>query len=113
MFLLIVALERFTNDLCATFATGIAVTGKSVQVPFASHKRSQDPHSCHAGDIGQDIVELEIHQVQCLLHMLDMDCTSHDEPVAVAHQTSQSHNISRPTEGGPKEHIDMQFMNPL
>src|SRR5437867_11149055 len=45
--------------------------------------------------------------------MLDMDCTSHDEPVAVAHQTSQCHNVFRRTERGRQEPIAMQLLNPL
>src|SRR5438034_2948289 len=45
--------------------------------------------------------------------MLDMDCTSYDEPVAVTHQTSQCHNVFRRTERGRQEPIAMQLLNPL
>jgi hypothetical protein len=39
---------------------------------LAGEDRADDPQTSRAGDIGDDVVELNIHLCQRLLHVLDM-----------------------------------------
>ncbi len=50
----------------------IAQARQHLGVVFAGENRADDPQTSRAGDVGDDVVELEIHLCQRLLHMLDM-----------------------------------------
>ena len=39
---------------------------------FAGEDGADDPQTSRTSDVGDDVVELEIHLCQRLLHMLDM-----------------------------------------
>lgn len=43
-----------------------------VGIALATHDRANDPHPCGAGDVGDDMVQLKVHEGQRLLHVLDM-----------------------------------------
>ena len=53
-------------------APHIAVGGQNIRVALACYQRAHDPHAGHAGDVGDDVMELEIHLHERLLHVLDM-----------------------------------------
>jgi hypothetical protein len=64
--------ERLRNYLSAGVATVMAQARQHLGVALAGKNRADDPQAGRASDVGADVVELEIHLCQRLLHMLDM-----------------------------------------
>ena len=46
--------------------------GQDIGITLARHDRPDDVHASHAGDIGYDMMQLEVHLHQRLLHVLNM-----------------------------------------
>ena len=58
-------------------------------VALAGKNRADDPQAGRASDVGDDVVELEIHLCQRLLHVLDMRCCVLKQTLALTHVGTQ------------------------
>jgi hypothetical protein len=52
-----------------------------------------NPHAGRAGDIGDDVMELQVHLHQGLLHMLDMGGGVFHQPFPLAQIGAQGRNL--------------------
>ena len=65
--------ERLRDRLGSWRGTGSRAGGQRLGVAFAGKDRADDAHAGRAGDVGDDVVELQIHLSQRLLHVLDVE----------------------------------------
>jgi hypothetical protein len=65
-------------------AAGLAEGSQHLRVSFPGDNGPQDEQPGQAGDVRQDVMELEVHLLQGLLHMQDMRGSMLDQfsPVA-------------------------------
>ena len=64
--------ERLLDRLNAGVATIMAQARQHLGVTFAGEDGADNPHAGGAGDVGNDVVKLEVHLRQRLLHVLNM-----------------------------------------
>ncbi|MEM5461945.1 hypothetical protein VSR69_45510 [Paraburkholderia phytofirmans] len=69
---LAVARPRMTNGLKAFLATDVAHCCESVRIALAGDDRADDAHPSDACEIRDHMVQLDIHECQRLLHVLDV-----------------------------------------
>lgn len=69
---LVVANQGRTNRLGARLAVAIAHLCQRIWIALPADDSSDDPHTRGAGDVGDDVVQLKVHEGQRLLHMLDV-----------------------------------------
>lgn len=56
----------------------IAVRRQHVGIALARNNRSDNPHPGRAGDVGDNVMKLQVHLHQGLLHVLDVSgCVFH------------------------------------
>jgi hypothetical protein len=61
----------------------VAIPGEHVGVALAVDDGAKDPHSRDAGDVADDVMQLDIHLHQGLLHVLDVRRGVLDQPLAM------------------------------
>ena len=72
MFFGIGAFQRLGNDFAAVFAVGIPKCRQLFRIMLPADDGADDFHPGHAGNIADNVVQLDIHQVQRFLHMMNM-----------------------------------------
>ena len=63
--------------------------GQHLWIALTGEDGTNDLHSGHAGQIADDVMELDIHLVQGLLHMLNMSTGITGQVVTLAHVRAQ------------------------
>ena len=66
-----------------------------------------------AGDVGDDVMELNVHLGQRLLHMLDVRGRVLKKALALTHVGSQLRNLSFGSKAGPQQSKRMEPLQPL
>ncbi len=74
-------------------ASHVPIGCQNVRIALACNNGSDNPHAGRAGDVGDDMMELQVHLHQCLLHMLDMGGGVFHQPLALAQIGAQSCNL--------------------
>ncbi len=69
MFCPIIPFEGFSDPFAWTSDRAMAKSCEFYRISFAGQNGIQYPHSAQAGDVAQDVVQLEIHLAESLLHM--------------------------------------------
>lgn len=69
---LIVAGQRCTYRLDSRLAVAIPHRRQNGGIAFSTDDGADDPHARGAGDVSDDMMQLHVHEGQCLLHVLDM-----------------------------------------
>nr|WP_244527374.1 hypothetical protein [Pseudomonas borbori] len=69
---LVVANQGTLDGLNARLAPGIAHGCQCRSVSLAGDNRTDDPHTCSPSNVGDHMVQLQIHVGERLLHVLDM-----------------------------------------
>lgn len=72
VFLAPIVLEGKGNGGLVILAAVIAQAGELVRVPLAVEDGAEDAHASDAADIADDVVKLEVHLVEGLLHVLNV-----------------------------------------
>jgi hypothetical protein len=70
-------------------------------------------HSGHSGDVAQDMVQLNVHLHQRLLHVLDVRGCVLDHAFAMAKVRSQRRDLRSRTEARPQKPVRVQLLDPL
>ena len=79
----VVAGERLTNRLVGFLATAVTVLGKNVRIVYPLDDRADDAHPGEPGDVAYDVVQLDVHLHERLLHVLDVRRPVVDQAFAV------------------------------
>ena len=74
---------------------------------------ADDQHARDPSDVAEDIGQLNVHQVQRLLHMLNMGDTPLKQILTMTHQGAHSPNLFTGLKGTAQEAIAVQLLNAL
>jgi len=69
---LIIANQCAANGLPARLATNITHFGQQMRITLSTNDSSYYFHACGSSHVTYDMVQLQVHQGQCFLHILDM-----------------------------------------
>jgi hypothetical protein len=72
MLLAVVADQRLAHRLHGRMASPFAMGGQDIGIALTCHDRSDDRHACDPGDVGHDMMQLQVHLRQRLLHVLNV-----------------------------------------
>lgn len=78
------AFQRFGDVFLSTTAMGVTVSGEDGGVALSGKNGTDDGHAGGTGDVADDIVQLEVHQVEGFLHMLNVRSPVAQEQVPLA-----------------------------
>jgi hypothetical protein len=85
--------------LCDCFRGGldaiIAKAGKLERVPLSVDNRIEDGDATYPGDIADDMVQLQVHLIQCLLNALRIRACCLHQAVTMPQQGTQSTDLLR------------------
>ena len=108
-----VALKRFGDVGFGVAAAVVAKFGELVRIAFTGEDSADDGKAGLAGDIGDDEGEFEVHDLQSLVHMLNMLGAALDEGSAVAGVSSGGASVFIRVEGAAQEAEGMKLLDPL
>lgn len=113
MFMLVITFQRLGDFILALSTTSLPVTGQYFRTALPSDNGPDDLHACDASDVRQHVGQLQIHELQRLLHMLNMCGSVPQEHVPMAHQAANAADMFRWSERSLEQAIGMQLLNPL
>ena len=113
MLLPIVARQGLADRLVGRLAALVAQGRKHTRVALAGHDRADDAHACGAGDVRHDMMQLQVHLRERLLHVLDMRGGVVQQPLALAQVVPQRRNPELRTETRPQQPMLVQPLQPL
>ena len=93
MFRPIVTCQRFGNRFLATLAQRITKLSQGNRVTLASDNSPNDCHACLSRDVTDNIVQLDVHQMECLLHVLDMGTPIADQVLTLSDISPQGNKV--------------------
>ena len=105
--------ERLCDRLGAGVATVMAQARQRVRVALAGKDGADDAQAGGTSDVGDDVVELNIHLCQRLLHVLDVRSCVFQKTLALTHVGSQLRNLSFGPKTGPQQSKRMEPLQPL
>ena len=82
-------------------------------VALAGNDRVNDPQAGRACDVGDDVVQLQVHLGQRLLYMLDMRGRVLEQALALAHVGAQFGDLAFRSKAGAQQPVRMQPLQPL
>ena len=88
-----VAHQRVPDRLDARLAAGVAVLGQLHRVAVPRDNRAHDAHPRLPRDVGHDVMQLDVHLHQGLLHVLDVRRRGLQQPLALARIRPQRHYL--------------------
>ena len=71
------------------------------------------PHPGHAGDVRNDVMEVQVHLGQRLLHVLNVGGRVIEQPLTLAQVCAQSGDLALRPEAAPQQPVLMQALQPL
>src|SRR5947207_10635989 len=93
-------------------AAHISVGRQYIGIALARYNRSDDPHASRAGDVRDNVVKLQVHLHQSLLHVLDMGSGVFNEPLSLTQIGAQGCDLSIRTEAPAYQTIGMKLAEP-
>ena len=109
----IVPRERLADGLLRGGAPDVAVLGQRVGRVVAGDDGPDDAHARDARDVGDDVVQLDVHLHERLLHVLNVRGGVLDEPFAMAQVGAQPDDPVARAEAAPEQPVLMELLQPL
>ena len=81
-------------------AAVVAVRGQDPGIALAGSDGTDDAHAGHPGDISNDMMQLQVHLHQRLLHVLDVGRGIIEQPLTLAQVRPQSCDLAFGLEAG-------------
>ena len=94
MFRLVIAGKRSVQRLSVCLAAYVAQRDPYLRIPFTGNNGADDLHAGGAGDIADDVVQLQIHEGECLVHVLDVRGGIVQMPLSGTQVDSQRRNLT-------------------
>ncbi len=113
MFSAPVALEGTGDGVARSFDAMIFEGGQLLGIPLARQNRFQDGQTGHAGQVADDVVELEIHLRERFLQVLHMAAGITGEVGPMAQEGTHGTNLFGRPEARAQQADRMQVLNPL
>ena len=107
MFRPVIALERFGNGLWTGCDAVVPILREGMGVALASDDRAEKTHARHAGHITHHVMQVKIHLIQGLLHLLHMLDHHPEQIVAMAEETPELTKVRGRTKRGCKQPITL------
>ncbi len=101
------------NRLDRLLAPAVAVLGKDLGVANAAHDCSDDLHARDAGDVGDHVVQLDVHLHERLLHVLDVRRSVVDQALAMTQEGSKPDELFARAEAAAQQTVLMKLLEPL
>ena len=95
MFGAVIPLEGFGNSVLAGLNAIVPIRSSDLRIAFPSHNRADNAHPRHAGHVTDHVVQVEIHLIQRLLHVLNMLDRHLDQIVPMAEETAEPTHVLR------------------
>ena len=108
MLVLVVALQRCAQNLARLPTAWITMLDQFVRIALPGHNGSDDLHAGLAGDIRHDMVQLQVHLHQGLLHVLDLRGTKLKQTLTLTHVRAQCDNLLPGPEARAQQAVFMQ-----
>ncbi len=112
MLVTVVADQRGLDRVHGGFAVDIPERGENLRITLTVDNGTDDPHACCAGDIGHDVMQLQVHLPQRLLHMLDMRGGIFCQTLSLAHVGAQGGDLRFGAETATEQTVGMQLAQP-
>jgi len=109
----VVADQRLAHRLDRGMAPHVAVGGQDGWVALACDDRPDDAHARHARDVGHDVMQLQVHLGQRLLHVLDVRRRVVQQPLALPQVGAQSRHLGLRLEAWAQQAVFVQALQPF
>lgn len=110
--LAVVADQRGLDRLHRRFAADIPESGKNFRITLAFNDGTDDPHARRTRDVGDDMMQLQVHLHQRLLHVLDVSGGILGEPFPLPHVGAQGGDLRLRAETAAEQAVGMQLAQP-
>ena len=88
------------------------ILGRAPQTNNNFKANMNNPYACRAGDVGHDMMQLQVHLHQGLLHMLDVSGGILGEPFPLPHVGAQGGDLRLRAETATEQPVGMQLAQP-
>ena len=102
--------QSFDEGGLVGFAARLTEAGQDLGVPFSGDDRAEYLQPGDASDVRQDVMELQVHLLQCLLHMQNVRGTMLDQFSPVAQVGSQDNHFGVRSEGAIEQAQPVQLL---
>jgi len=113
LFLLPTTGQGLDEGLRGGFAGRMTQTGQDKRIALAGDDGAQDQQAGLTGDVREDVVQLEVHLLQCLLQVQDVGGAVLDELGAMTEERAQGAHLGIGAEGGGKQPQGVELLQPL
>ncbi|OUJ15088.1 hypothetical protein HK27_12070 [Acetobacter orientalis] len=93
-------------------ASDVSLSGQRLWITFTADNCPDNLHACDASDIGDDVMELQIHFHQGFLHVLDMSRNILDQTFTLTQVSPQCGNIGLRPKASTQQAIGMKLQEP-
>jgi len=112
MFRPVIPLQRFGNGVRTGCDAIVAILRSGTRVARSRDDRAENAHPRHACHITNNVVQVQIHLIQRLLHVLNMFDRHPDQIVSMAEETAELADVLRRTKRRRQQPIRMQLLEP-
>jgi len=95
MFGPVIPLQRFGNGVLARFNAIVAILGSGLRIAFPRDNSADNAYPRHAGHITHHVVQVEMHLIQRLVHVLNVLDRHLDQMLPMAEETTEPANVLR------------------
>ena len=110
---LIVAHQRCADRLRARLAANIAHGRQHLWVSLTVDDGTDDLQASHPSDVADHMVQLQVHEGQCLLHVLDVGGAILEMALAQAQISPQGGDVASGAEARAQQAARVQALQPL
>ena len=112
MLLTVVADQCGADRLGWRMAPDITKGRQNIRIAFTRDNRPNDLHAGRAGDVRDNVMELQVHLHQSLLHMLDVSGCVFNETLALTQIGAQLRDLAVGSEAATQKAISVQLPQP-
>ncbi len=91
----VIPLQRFGHGVLSGFKARVSLHGEGLRGAFSRHNSAENTHPRHAGHITDPMVQVEVHLVQRLVHVLNMLDRHLDQILPRAEETAELAHVLR------------------
>jgi len=113
MFVTVVAHQRFHDGLLRGSDAPVSEISQPLGITLTGQDGVNDGQASGPGDVADDVMNLKVHLIECLLHVLKMNRGHLDQAIAMAPQRAEGTDLLIGTERTSEESHRVQVLQPL